>query len=80
MWKEIISPHREGHFNGYKKKWSRILIPIITVSLVLLMPPLVPEAKAETRVTITVAAGGVACGAYFFLFMHTLTISYSNEH
>jgi len=50
-----------------KKKCIRVLISIIILSLLFLLPGLVSEARAETRITITVAAGGVACGIYFFL-------------
>ena len=50
-----------------KKKYIRTLIAIIILSQLFLSPRLVSEARAETRLTITVAAGGVACGIYFFL-------------
>lgn len=50
-----------------KKKWVRILVAIVILSLLLLLPRLASEARAETRITITVAAGGVACGVFFFL-------------
>ena len=50
-----------------KKKCIRVLIAMIIFSLLFLLPCLVSEAKAETRITITVAVGGVACGIYFFL-------------
>lgn len=40
---------------------------LILLSQVLFLPLSASEAEAETRVTITFAAGGVACGVYFFL-------------
>ncbi len=50
-----------------KKKWIRTLVAIVIFSLLFLSPRLASEARAETRITITVAAGGVACGVFFFL-------------
>jgi hypothetical protein len=58
---------RKGGFYMDKKKYIRVLISIIILSLPFLSPGLVSESRAETRITITVAAGGVACGMYFFL-------------
>ena len=49
------------------KKSIGTLIILIILSQLFSLPHLVSEARAETRVTITFAAGGVACGVYFFL-------------
>lgn len=49
------------------KKRLCLLISLMILSQPLLIPAFTAEAKAETRVMITVAVGGVACGAYFFL-------------
>jgi hypothetical protein len=49
------------------KKHAGILLFLILASQLLLVPMQAAPAWADTRVTITVAAGGVACGAYFFL-------------
>jgi len=54
-------------FHVNKKKCSRTLVAIVILSLLFLLPRLASEARAETRITITVAAGGVACGVFFFL-------------
>ena len=59
------------------KKSISTLIMLIIFSQLFSLPLLVSEAKAETRVTITFAAGGVACGVYFFLqfaFRSSMTI------
>lgn len=40
---------------------------MIIFCLLCLSPCAASEARAETRVTITVAAGGAACGLFFFL-------------
>lgn len=40
---------------------------LILLSQALFLPLSASEAKADTRVTITFAAGGVACGFFFFL-------------
>jgi hypothetical protein len=59
------------------KKSIGTLILLIILSQLFLLPLLASEAKAETRVTITFAAGGVACGVYFFLqfaFRSSMTI------
>ena len=50
-----------------KKQWTRALVSIAVLSLFVLSPCLTQEASAETRMTITITAGGVACGVYFFL-------------
>ena len=49
------------------KKSISTLIMLIIFSQLFSLPLLASEAKAETTVTITFAAGGVACGVYFFL-------------
>jgi hypothetical protein len=49
------------------KKRIGLLISLVILSQPLLIPAFTAEAKAETKVMITVAVGGVACGAYFFL-------------
>jgi len=49
------------------KKRIGIFICLIILSQLLLIPAFTAEAKADTRVIITFTAGGVACGAYFFL-------------
>jgi hypothetical protein len=49
------------------KKRIGLLISLVILGQPLLIPAFTSEAKAETRVMITVAVGGVACGAYFFL-------------
>ncbi len=51
-----------------KKTTGKLLILII-LSQLCFLPLWVPEARAETRVTITFAAGGVACGVYLFLML-----------
>ncbi|MEW6332860.1 MAG: hypothetical protein AB1558_01175 [Thermodesulfobacteriota bacterium] len=40
---------------------------LMVLSLLILSPVAEPEAAAETRITITVAAGGVACGLFLFV-------------
>lgn len=42
-----------------------LMLPVL-LSLTIAPPFLAPEALADTRITITIAAGGVACGVYFF--------------
>jgi hypothetical protein len=49
------------------KKGIGTLILLIILNQLFLLPLLASEARAETRVTITFAAGGVACGIYIFL-------------
>lgn len=44
-----------------------LLIILIFLGQLFALPIWASEARADTRVTITFAAGGVACGAYFFL-------------
>jgi len=59
------------------KKSIITLITLIILSQLLPSPLFVSEARAETRVTITFAAGGVACGVYFFMqlaFRSSMTI------
>ena len=59
------------------KKSIGTLMTLILLSQALSLPLFVSEARAETRVTITFAAGGVACGVYFFLrfaFRSSMTI------
>ncbi len=59
------------------KKTTSTLIILILLGQLCSVPLLVSEARAETRVTITFAAGGVACGVYFFLqfaFRSAMTI------
>lgn len=51
-----------------RRKRRKILTFLTVLGLLFLSPSAEPEAAAETRITITVAAGGAACG--FFLFMH----------
>jgi uncharacterized membrane protein len=43
-----------------------IFVALILLSQAILLPILASEAEADTRVTITFAAGGVACGAFVF--------------
>ncbi|MBA4422204.1 MAG: hypothetical protein C0390_03760 [Syntrophus sp. (in: bacteria)] len=59
------------------KKTTGALIALIISVQLFSLPLLVSEARAETRITITFAAGGVACGVYFFLqfaFRSSMTI------
>jgi len=49
-----------------KKRLGLLVILMMLIQL-LLIPAFTAEAKADTRVTITFTAGGVVCGAYFFL-------------
>lgn len=51
------------------KKRIRLAVLILLVAHVLFLPLGAAEAKAETRITITIAAGGVAFGVYFFLHL-----------
>ena len=65
----------EGMVN--MKKSIDTLIMLIILSQLFSLPLFVSEARSETRVTITIAAGGVACGVYFFLqfaFRSSMTI------
>jgi hypothetical protein len=43
------------------------LIFLMILSQSVLIPAFSTEAKADTRVVVTVSVGGAACGAYFFL-------------
>jgi hypothetical protein len=49
------------------KKRIGCLIFLMILSQSVLTPALSAEAKADTRVVVTVSVGGAACGAYFFL-------------
>jgi hypothetical protein len=52
------------------------------LSQCIFLPLLPSKAAAETRVTITFAAGGVACGIFFFLrfgFRSSLLQQYQND-
>jgi hypothetical protein len=49
------------------KKLIGLLICLVILMQILLIPAFTSDAKADTRVMITFTAGGVACGAYFFL-------------
>ena len=49
-----------------KRRISRIVC-LILLTYPLLLPLTVSEAKADTRITLTIAGGSVACGVYFFL-------------
>lgn len=44
-----------------------IMVTLFLLSQCIFLPLLPSKAEAETRVTITFAAGGVACGIFFFL-------------
>lgn len=57
----------------------RTLFFVLLLSGLFLMPPLSAKAGAETRITVTVAAGGVACGIFFF-FHYGLRVSLSAWH
>lgn len=84
---DFFVKHISG-FNGNKgmanmKKSIGTLIILIILSQLFSLPLLVSEAKAETRVTITFAAGGVACGVYFFLqfaFRSSMTIEHFQDN
>jgi hypothetical protein len=56
-----------------------IMVALILLSQSILLPLLASEAEADTRVTITFAAGGVACGVFFFL-RFTLGESLIQQH
>jgi hypothetical protein len=80
------SPHPRGgaipierlYFHMKKKQLIKTLVSILILSLLFLVPRVASEARAETRVTVTVAAGGAACG--IFLFVHyALRVSMSIE-
>ena len=43
------------------------MVTLFLLSQCIFLPLLPSKAEAETRVTITFAAGGVACGIFFFL-------------
>ena len=51
------------------RKTAGMQLILIILSQLYALPFWVPEARAETRVTITFAAGGMACGVYLFLMM-----------
>ncbi len=48
------------------KKRTYIFVALILLSQSILLPIFASEAEADTRVTVTIAAGGVACGVFFF--------------
>jgi hypothetical protein len=50
-----------------RKRPVRFLITMIILSHLFGSTLILAEAQAETRVTITFAAGGVACGLYLFI-------------
>lgn len=59
------------------KKRIGTLILLVILSQSILIPAFSIEAKADTRVVVTVSVGGAACGAYFFLrfvFRSSLTM------
>jgi hypothetical protein len=56
-----------------------IFVALILFSQSILLPILASEAKADTRVTITFAAGGVACGVFVFL-QFTFRASMLQQH
>jgi hypothetical protein len=65
------------------KKSIDTLIILIILSQLFSLPLLASEARAETRVTITFAAGGVACGVYIFLqfaFRSSMTIQHFQDN
>jgi hypothetical protein len=51
------------------KRRISILICLMMLTQLLLIPAFTAEAKADTRVMVTVSVGGVACGVYFFLHL-----------
>jgi hypothetical protein len=64
------------------KKSIGILIILITLSQLFSLSFMPSEARAETRVTITFAAGGVACGVYIFLqfaFRSSMTVEHFED-
>jgi hypothetical protein len=50
-----------------RKSRNCLLMALILLSQIVLLPFSASEAKADTKVTITLAAGGVACGVFLFL-------------
>jgi len=56
-----------------------MIMALIFLSQAALLPISASEAEAETRVTITFAAGGAACGI-FLLLRFTFTESLIQEH
>lgn len=48
------------------RKHLCIVVSLILLGQVIVSPFLTSEAAADTRITITFAAGGVACGVYYF--------------
>ena len=64
------------------KEAGGMLLALIIGSQLLLLPLQATPALAESKVTITVAVGGVACGAFFFLrfaFGSSMTIDHVPE-
>jgi hypothetical protein len=59
--------HEFKHRIMNMKKRIGCLIFLMILSQSVLTPALSAEAKADTRVVVTVSVGGAACGAYFFL-------------
>lgn len=64
-------------------KRIRLVVLLLLMGHVLflpLLPLLAAEAKAETRITITIAASGAAFGVYFFLRLAFQTSSLISEN
>jgi hypothetical protein len=55
-----------------------LMAALILLGQEILSPFLTPEAMADTRITITFAAGGAACGIYYF-FRFTFRSSLAME-
>jgi len=51
------------------KRHIGFLLALMILTQLLLIPAFTAEAKADTRVMVTVSVGGVACGVYFFLHL-----------
>lgn len=45
------------------------MVILMILTQLLLIPVFTAESKADTRVTITVSVGGIACGVYIFLHL-----------
>jgi hypothetical protein len=59
-----------------------MMVAFFLLSQCIFLPLLSSKAAAETRVTITFAAGGVVCGIFFFLqfaFRSSLLQQYQND-
>jgi hypothetical protein len=65
------------------KKRICVMVFLMLLGQAMLSPLCVPQAWADARVTVTFAAGGAACGAYFFfhfvLRSSLLTDDYQND-